>query len=418
MAGTDQFCLRWNDFQSNISDAFNELREEKDFFDVTLACDDSSQVEAHKVILSACSPFFRNILKMHPHQHPLLYIKGVKFKEILSILNFMYQGEVNVAQDELSSFLTVAEELKVKGLTRNTSSETGEDTDDQRQGPDRSKNHSRELPENTSSPPSKKARTEIEQTFQNSESEDPYPSPDSIHETAELNIKEEQSDEDCSPVIPAISPPNPQADLKPCTPLMSTPRSSGVGDSFPADETYSYNQFYQEGSGMIQHAGTDANKVKMMSPSKLYGNWTIHHHPGDRVGEEEMGHNTMALENTEAHVQVAQVVNSMAMDSMDSSDCFADPSRDWDSVVAEHMAKRDNIWQCKDCSYMARNKTSVISHVQGKHLEDFTGYVCRICGAKSGTYCGFEKHMSRQHKFSLARKNSVNSILSVKFEEH
>merc|ERR1712004_734418 len=55
---SEKFCLRWNDFESNISVAFRELREEKDFFDVTLACDDS-QVQAHKVILSACSPFFR-----------------------------------------------------------------------------------------------------------------------------------------------------------------------------------------------------------------------------------------------------------------------------------------------------------------------------------------------------------------------
>ena len=45
-------CLRWNDFESNVSSAFRDLREEKDFFDVTLACEDS-QVEAHKVILSA-----------------------------------------------------------------------------------------------------------------------------------------------------------------------------------------------------------------------------------------------------------------------------------------------------------------------------------------------------------------------------
>merc|ERR1712086_1006179 len=115
--GTEKFCLRWNDFESNISVAFRELREEKDFFDVTLACDDS-QIQAHKVILSACSPFFRNVLRRNPHQHPLLYLKGVKYKELLSILNFMYMGEVNVAQEELNSLLSVAEDLKVKGLTQ------------------------------------------------------------------------------------------------------------------------------------------------------------------------------------------------------------------------------------------------------------------------------------------------------------
>ena len=115
---TDKFCLRWNDFETNISSAFKELREDKDFFDVTLACEDD-QVQAHKVILSACSPFFKTVLRRNRHEHPLLYLKGVKYQEMLSVLNFMYHGEVNVAQDELNSFLSIAEELQVKGLTQN-----------------------------------------------------------------------------------------------------------------------------------------------------------------------------------------------------------------------------------------------------------------------------------------------------------
>jgi len=115
---SEKFCLRWNDFESNISVAFRELRDDKDFFDVTLACDDE-QISAHKVILSACSPFFRNILRRNPHQHPLLYLKGVKYTDLQSVLNFMYHGEVNVAQEELNSFLAVAEDLRVKGLTQN-----------------------------------------------------------------------------------------------------------------------------------------------------------------------------------------------------------------------------------------------------------------------------------------------------------
>ena len=122
---SEKFCLRWNDFESNISVAFRELREEKDFFDVTLACEEN-QVQAHKVILSACSPFFRSILRKNPHAHPLLYLKGVKFSDLQSVLNFMYHGEVNVAQEELNSFLAVAEELRVKGLTQNQSSKKQE----------------------------------------------------------------------------------------------------------------------------------------------------------------------------------------------------------------------------------------------------------------------------------------------------
>ena len=113
----ENFCLRWNDFENNISSSFRELREDKDFFDITLVCDDN-QLEAHKVILSACSPFFRTVLKKNPHQHPLLYLKGVNYRELLSVLNFMYHGEVNIAQDDLNTFLSVAEDLQVKGLTQ------------------------------------------------------------------------------------------------------------------------------------------------------------------------------------------------------------------------------------------------------------------------------------------------------------
>ena len=125
MASTanEKFCLRWNDFETNISTSFKELRDDQDFFDVTLACGDDKQVQAHKVILSACSPFFRCILKKNPHPHPLLYLKGVKYEEVLSVLDFMYHGEVNVAQEDLSSFLAVAKELEVKGLTQEDSEE-------------------------------------------------------------------------------------------------------------------------------------------------------------------------------------------------------------------------------------------------------------------------------------------------------
>lgn len=120
MGSNEKFCLRWNDFESNISVAFRQIKEEKDLFDCTLSCG-ARQVQAHKLILSACSPFFRNIIRQNPHQHPLLYLKGVEFNDLQSVLNFMYHGEVNIAQEELNSFLAVAEDLEVKGLTQNTS---------------------------------------------------------------------------------------------------------------------------------------------------------------------------------------------------------------------------------------------------------------------------------------------------------
>ena len=146
MGSNEKFCLRWNDFERNISLAFKEIREEKDFFDCTISCG-SRQVEAHKLILSACSPFFRTILKQNPHQHPLLYHKGVEFHDMQAVLNFMYHGEVNVAQEALNSFLSVAEDLQVKGLTQKKSSESSA----QHQQPEKARiNHQKQLQQQSS----------------------------------------------------------------------------------------------------------------------------------------------------------------------------------------------------------------------------------------------------------------------------
>ena len=85
--------------------------------DVTLVCE-NEQINAHKVIISSCSPFFRNILTRNPHKNPLLYLKGVHFADMKSVLDFMYHGEVSVSQENLNNFLSVAEDLQVKGLTQ------------------------------------------------------------------------------------------------------------------------------------------------------------------------------------------------------------------------------------------------------------------------------------------------------------
>ena len=134
-SGTDNFCLRWNDFAENVSGAFKELRTESDFFDVTLACTDSGSktLQAHKVILSACSNFFKSTFRQqtnaNKHPNPYIYLRGVTYTDLTSILDFIYNGEVNVAQEDLNSFLAVAEELQIKGLTnRDTPNSAGTST--------------------------------------------------------------------------------------------------------------------------------------------------------------------------------------------------------------------------------------------------------------------------------------------------
>ena len=75
---SEKLCLQWNDFQDNIKSAFVNLKTDNDFIDVTLACEDGQQVEAHKVILAASSPFFQKLLGRNKHPHPLIYKKKVE----------------------------------------------------------------------------------------------------------------------------------------------------------------------------------------------------------------------------------------------------------------------------------------------------------------------------------------------------
>ncbi|CAG7819147.1 unnamed protein product [Allacma fusca] len=115
--GDDQrYSLRWNDFYANIISAFKTLKESEDFVDVTIACDGKS-LKAHQVILSAASPFFRKLLKDNPCQHPIVILKDVRYQDMESLLNFMYHGEVQICQDDLTEFLRTAQTLQVKGLT-------------------------------------------------------------------------------------------------------------------------------------------------------------------------------------------------------------------------------------------------------------------------------------------------------------
>ncbi|ALC39307.1 lolal [Drosophila busckii] len=109
------YALKWNDFQSSILNSFRHLRDEEDFVDVTLACDERS-FTAHKVVLSACSPYFRKLLKANPCEHPIVILRDVRCEDVENLLSFMYNGEVNVSHEQLPDFLKTAHLLQIRGL--------------------------------------------------------------------------------------------------------------------------------------------------------------------------------------------------------------------------------------------------------------------------------------------------------------
>ena len=113
---SEKFNLKWNDFQSSVSQCFSMLRTESHFNDVTLVSEDNIQLIAHKVVLSASSSFFKKILVDNPHANPLLYLGGIPSTYLTLVLDYIYQGEVQIYQEHLNGFLDVAQRLKIEGL--------------------------------------------------------------------------------------------------------------------------------------------------------------------------------------------------------------------------------------------------------------------------------------------------------------
>jgi len=352
MGSSEKFCLRWNDFETNISVAFRELREEKDFFDVTLACDDS-QIQAHKVILSACSPFFRNVLRRNPHQHPLLYLKGVKYKELLSVLNFMYMGEVNVAQEELNSFLAVAEDLRVKGLTQNNSSSDAKPKSE---------------PPKISRPPPPREPQE----------RDPVPPPKRPRPTPPApTIAPPQSyhhddDDDIQEVVPVKSEPRDPVPMPPA------PMTTAMA---PVDNSVSHYQTEQvthtTHTPMVQQpqGGTVALDDSYADESYDYGQY------GDGGYDDGSG---MIDPNTGMPMQGAG----------------ADGNKDLEELIRSKMVKEQGSWHCTDCPYTTKNNSNLFEHIESRHV-DHPGYCCDICMKFCATRNSLRNHKVRLHKNTI-----------------
>jgi len=339
MGPSEKFCLRWNDFERNISAAFRELREDKDFFDVTLACDDD-QIQAHKVILSACSPFFRTILRRNRHEHPLLYLKGVKYVDLVSVLNFMYHGEVNVAQEELNSFLAVAEDLKVKGLTQNSSDS---------------------LPR--SEPPKPRPRDPPERVDPTTIPKRARPPPP-IPRPAPPPSYQHQ-DDDIQEVVPVKS--------EPITHHPDPPPSHSISPLTHHEQPYTAPAVSQV--PQMQHEGVVAD------PNMEYG---VEY--GDYEGYEEGG-----------------MDGSYEGSMMDNSGLGGnDGNKELSELVKQQMnvdydSNGLKVHSCKTCNFTAKVTSNLRSHVEAKHMKNRM-YQCMYCGEAKKTWQTLQVHMKKDHE--------------------
>jgi len=116
MNSSRKLRLKWDDFGNNTIVTFRDLWLDTDLSDVTLVGEGNTHISIHKIILAASSPVFCEMLKQNKHPHPLIYMRGIKAKYLVTIVDFIYHGETEIFQNDLDEFLNIAEELQLKGL--------------------------------------------------------------------------------------------------------------------------------------------------------------------------------------------------------------------------------------------------------------------------------------------------------------
>ncbi|KAF0304719.1 Broad-complex core protein isoforms 1/2/3/4/5 [Amphibalanus amphitrite] len=113
---SQKFCLKWDSFQGTVTSLFDQLRHDGELVDVTLCCE-GQRVRAHRMMLSACSPYFRQLIQENPCQQLVFFLKDTSADDLRAIIEFIYKGSVNVAQSQLASFIKTAELLQIRGLS-------------------------------------------------------------------------------------------------------------------------------------------------------------------------------------------------------------------------------------------------------------------------------------------------------------
>ena len=116
-----EVSIAWSDFHDNITYRLKQYINQRDFSDITLVTKDYKKIPAHKLILSSGSKFFCGLFAEDlGHPHTLVYLNGVDYDILEAIIQFLYQGQVQLRKEQVNEFLAMAQDLGVEGLEKET----------------------------------------------------------------------------------------------------------------------------------------------------------------------------------------------------------------------------------------------------------------------------------------------------------
>jgi len=313
---SENLCLQWHDFESNVTGAFLDLRSDGDFFDVTLGCADSPRgqsIQAHKVILSASSSTFKQMLRDQArlpssNPHPYIFLRGVSYLDLCAVVDFIYRGEVSVAQEQLNSFLAVAEDLQIKGLTQKKG--------DIAQAMKKSRSPRADSSEDTTTMPAKRPRTSDHEASEKSHNP---------RDRERMNIK--------------IDPEEGPSGLQSVTCHVDVPNYPGDQEAEAGGE---YDEDYGDYFGESEAAAVGDERVMddILSPSQQATN-------------SESG---MRKVRKDCKMPFASPVNTLTPEETE--------------MVLAKMRKLDGQtkWYCLECPFIGRDKGNTKQHIISRHM--------------------------------------------------
>ncbi|XP_043227967.1 broad-complex core protein isoforms 1/2/3/4/5-like isoform X8 [Amphibalanus amphitrite] len=397
---SQKFCLKWNNYQNSVTSVFDNLRQDEELVDITLCCE-GHKIKAHRMMLSACSPYFRDLLKENPCQHPVFFLKDTSYPDLAAVVEFVYKGEVNVAQSQLGSFLKTAEMLQVRGLTGDEDEEPAAQSQQQSskpstpRGPGRPANSASQQPHLNSglsnrprpaSPPVKRRRLSMSPDRTGAAPAAPAPAPAAAPAVS----------------LPAALPPPPPQPLPPmslsaappATSSLSTVHSDSVGFRSAAAGTA---RSEPPASPATEEPRTPQSAPAGMSASRDYG--------GIKVEKEELGEeDDESLEATFSHVSnfeasqfegsdhsagshdMSGLLSRVSDQGMGDLSAMAGPSEDGSSQGPR--------FRCVVCHQSFLSRAGLSRH-KAVHRGE-TG--CPVCGRVFSNKYNLSVHMTAKHR--------------------
>ncbi|XP_042881344.1 broad-complex core protein isoforms 1/2/3/4/5-like isoform X12 [Penaeus indicus] len=409
--------LKWNNHQAHFVDILTFLREQEIFVDATLACG-GKLYAAHKFVLSTCSDYFKQMFTKNPSKHPIVFMKDVTSRDLEALLDFMYNGEVNVPQSSLGSLIKTAEGLQIKGLAVPDDPPVSKRERER----DREKKDSKTQHEHHS-PPAKRARPRERSPPHSTPSQPPASLPQSSYTSTTPTVPRSRS-----PQPPAPSAGASQIGIPPVEATLDedsrTSVQSGVSGLSEQNSSTTPSLSSKQGSSQpVGNTGDNASQLDQLPPSHSGeepspGPSGIHKPQQSKeepemeikqedvvdLGEEDEGDwgvegdggggdSSVGSEN---HPNFPEVMLPHTDGSMPPS---GDPAMGLMAALNYHMAGLDEETlrphQCVYCGRRFKRKDHRIEH-ERIHTGE-RPYACRLCGRAFVQKHQLMSHVRRKH---------------------